>query len=97
MQKAEGLSAHTRILLPVRVGDGIRIQNQMNPTANNRDKTGILIEIRQFDQYFVRVDGSGHVTLRNRTFLRKYLPVILRHPVAMLPKAQFSLHHKANS
>jgi len=31
--------------------------------------------VRQFDQYVVKVDGSGRVTLRNRKFLRKYIPV----------------------
>jgi hypothetical protein len=30
---------------------------------------------RQFNQYVVKVDGSGRVTLRNRKFLRKYIPV----------------------
>jgi hypothetical protein len=39
------------------------------------DKTGVIIEVRQFDQYAVKVDGSGRVTLRNRKFLRKYVPV----------------------
>ena len=38
-------------------------------------QTGTVIEVRQFDQYIVRVDGSGRVTLRNRKFLRRYLPV----------------------
>ena len=34
--------------------------------------------MRQHDQYLVRVDGSGRLTLRNRKFLRKYVPVF--HP-----------------
>ena len=40
------------------------------------DKTGTIIEVRQFDQYAIKVDGSGWVTLQNRKFLSKYLPVI---------------------
>ncbi|KAK3881918.1 hypothetical protein Pcinc_009183 [Petrolisthes cinctipes] len=36
-------------------------------------------------QYVVRVDGSGRLTLNNRKFLRKYLPVIPRAPLAMGP------------
>ena len=36
-----------------------------------------MIEVRQFDQYVVRVDGSGRVTLRNRKFLRKYTPAVI--------------------
>ena len=44
-----------------------------------------MVEVRQFDQYVVRVDGSGRVTLRNRKFLRKYMPVLPRAPLAMAP------------
>ena len=44
------------------------------------DKTGSVVEVRQFDQYVVRVDGSGRMTLRNRKFPRKYVPVIPRPP-----------------
>ena len=36
---------------------------------------GSVIETRQFDQYVIKMDGSGRVTLRNRKFLRKYIPV----------------------
>ena len=39
-----------------------------------------MIEVRQFDEYVIRVDGSGRVTLRNRKFLRKYTPVIAPRP-----------------
>ena len=38
-----------------------------------------MVEVRQFDQYVVRVDGSGRVTLRNRKFLRKFSPVYSPH------------------
>ncbi|GFN93700.1 hypothetical protein PoB_002020600 [Plakobranchus ocellatus] len=41
-------------------------------------KTEIVIEVHQFDQYVIRVDGSGRVTLRNRKFLHLYYPVIAR-------------------
>ena len=37
-----------------------------------------MIEVRQYDQYIIRIDGSGRLTLRNRKFLRKYIPV--HHP-----------------
>ena len=39
-------------------------------------QTGTVIEVHQFDQYAIKVDGSGWLTLQNRKFLRKYLPVI---------------------
>ena len=82
---AERLSANTRILNPLSVGDCVRIQNQTGPHPTKWDKTGIVIEVRQFDQYVVRVDGSGRVTLRNRKFLRLYHPVINRAPISTLP------------
>jgi hypothetical protein len=63
----------------------VRLQNQTGPYPNKWDKTGLIVEVRQFDQYVVRVDGSGRVTLRNRKFLRKYAPVIPRDPLLMLP------------
>ena len=87
MKISERLSEHTRCLPPLVIGDSVRIQNQVGPNPTKWDKTGMVIEVRQFDQYVIRVDGSGRVTLRNRKFLRKYLPVVPRPPVAMLPGA----------
>jgi hypothetical protein len=85
MRAAERLSEHTRPLPQLAVGDCVRIQNQTGPHPTKWDKTGIVVEVRQFDQYVIRVDGSGRVTLRNRRFLRKYLPVVERAPVLMAP------------
>jgi hypothetical protein len=85
MRSAERLTAHTRHLPPLAIGDHVRLQNQTGPYPNKWDKTGLVVEVRQFDQYVVRVDGSGRVTLRNRKFLRKYTPVIPRDPLLMLP------------
>ena len=81
----ERLSEHTRSLPPLKVGDCVRIQNQTGHHPTKWDKTGLVIEVRQYDQYVIRVDGSGRVTLRNRKFLRKYVPVVQRAPVAQLP------------
>ena len=44
------------------------------------DKTGTVIEVRQFDQYVIRIDVSDRVTLRNRKFLWKYSPVATSTP-----------------
>lgn len=85
MRTAERLTAHTRVLPQLVVGDCVRIQNQTGPHPTKWDKTGVVVEVRQFDQYVVRVDGSGRVTLRNRKFLRKYLPVVPRAPLTMCP------------
>ncbi|XP_060073014.1 uncharacterized protein LOC132552840 [Ylistrum balloti] len=75
MKTAERLAEHTKRLLPLKVGDLVRIQNQTGPYPRKWDKTGTVIEVHQYDQYVVRIDGSGRITLRNRKFLRKYTPV----------------------
>ena len=80
MRGAEGWSEHTKRLLPLVVGDHVRIQNQTGLHPLKWDKTGVVVEVRQFDQYIVRVDGSGRFTLRNRKFLSKYIPVHLPAP-----------------
>lgn len=78
MRDAERWSEHTKRLPPLTIGDTVRIQNQRGPHPLKWDKTGVVVEVRQFDQYVVRVDGSGRVTVRNRKFLRRYQPVIPR-------------------
>ena len=80
MKTAEYWSEHTRTRPPLRVGDTVRLQNQTGPNPRKWDKTGVVIEVRQHDQYVIRVDGSGRVTLRNRKFLKNYEPVYQRRP-----------------
>ena len=57
-----------------------RIQNQTGLHPLKWGKTGVVVEVRQFDQYVVRVNGSERDILRNRKFLRKYIPVHLPAP-----------------
>ena len=73
---SEQWSAHTRTLPPLQVGDHVRVQNQTGAHPTKWDLTGIITEVRQFDQYMVRIDGSGRVTLRNRRYLRRFKPFI---------------------
>ena len=75
MKAAERWSEHTRRLPPLAVGNHVCIQNQTGPHSTKWDKTGIIIEVRQFDQYVVRVDRSDRVTICNRKYLRKYIPI----------------------
>ncbi|ELT88836.1 hypothetical protein CAPTEDRAFT_190650 [Capitella teleta] len=74
MRGAEQWSEHTKRLPPLVVGDHVRLQNQVGLNPKKWDYTGVVVEVRQFDQYVIRVDGSGRVTLRNKRFLRKYEP-----------------------
>ena len=80
MKAVERWSEHTRRLTPLVVGNHVRIQNQTGPHLTKWDKTGIIIRVRQFDQCVVRVDGSGRVTICNRKYLRKYIPVSHQPP-----------------
>ena len=79
MMAAERWSEHTRQLPQLKVGDTVRIQNQTGNYPRRWDKTGRIVEVRQHDQYMVRVDGSGRATLRNRRFLRQYTPYVPRN------------------
>ena len=73
MRTAEQLSEHTRRLPPLKVGYQVRIQ--LGPHQKKWDKTGSAIEVGQFNQYVLRVDGSFRVTISNRQFLREFTPV----------------------
>ena len=75
MKACDRLSEHTRRLPPLKIGDHVRIQNQIGPNPLKWDRTGIVVEVRQFHQYAVKIDGSNRSTLRNRKFLRKFLPM----------------------
>lgn len=63
---------HSRPLSQLKAGDAVRLQNQSGPFPTKWDKTGVVLESRQFHQYLVKVHGSGKATLRNRKYLRKY-------------------------
>jgi len=75
IRTADTWAEHTKRLPPLAVGDLVRVQNQTGPHPKKWDKTGSIVEVRQHDQYVIKIDGSGRVTLRNRKFLRKFSPV----------------------
>ena len=80
MKAAKRWSEHTKRLPPLAVGNHVRIQNQTGPYAIKWDKTGVVVEVCQCDQYVVHVDGSGRMTICNWKFLRKYIPVQTKAP-----------------
>ena len=71
----EAWSEHTAKLGPLEVGTKVFIQNQVGHKPRRWDKTGVVVECKDFDQYVVKVDGTGRLTLRNRKFLRKLMPI----------------------
>ena len=68
-------SEHTSKLKPLMVGSKVFIQNQVGNKPRRGDKTGVVMECKEFDQYVVKVDGTGILTLRNRKFLRLFAPI----------------------
>ena len=71
----EAWSEHTAKLGPLEEGMKVFIQNQVGNSPRRWDKTGTVMECKDFDQYLVKVDGTGRLTLRNRKFLRRLTPI----------------------
>ena len=63
---------HSRTTPPLRHVDQVLIQNQTGRFPKKWDRSGIIVEVKENDQYVVKVTGSGRLTLRNRIFLRKF-------------------------
>jgi len=74
IRSCEDLEDGSRDLPALREGDSVLIQNQSKSSGrpNKWDRQGEIIAAKPNDQYLVKVDGSGRLTLRNRRFLRKY-------------------------
>jgi len=74
VKNCERLEAHSRELEPLREGDSVLIQNQTPSSSRSKkwDRQGTIIATGDNDQYLVKVDGSGRLTLRNRRFLRRF-------------------------
>ena len=71
----EAWSEHTAKLAPLEVGMKVFIQNQVGHKPRRWDRTGVIMECKEFDQYVVKVDGTGRLTLRNRKFLKKLMTI----------------------
>ncbi len=72
--KEKAWSAHTRALDVLEVGSMVKVQNQTGPHARKWDLSGVVLESLGHDSYLVWMDGSGHITKRNRKFLRPIRP-----------------------
>ena len=70
----ERWNEHTHRLPPLQVGDHVYLQNLVGNHPRRWERTGTVVEVRQYHQYVVRVDGTGRVTIRNRQHLRKFTP-----------------------
>ena len=86
----ESLRDHSRPFHPLAPGDRVFIQNQQGNNPTKWDRSGIVVESLGNDQYKIKVDGSGRLTLRNRRFLRAYTRVTpsIEHQPVTLPRTQ---------
>ena len=66
----ESLQLRTRTLSRLTVGMIVQIQNQVGNHPTRWDNTGVVVEVKEHNQYVVKVHGTGRLTLRNRQFLR---------------------------
>ena len=75
----EELERHSHPLKDLPVGSIVQVQNQKGNDPLRWDRSGTVVESLGNQQYSVKMDGSGRVTLRNRKFLRKIEPLIPRY------------------
>ena len=73
-REREKWEQHTRELPPLRIGDHVYLQNLTGNHPKHWERTGMVVEVRQYHQYVIRIDGSGRLTLRNRQHLRRFTP-----------------------
>merc|ERR1711888_187345 len=76
-RQEELLSEHTKVLSPLDQNTVVMVQNQTGRHALKWDKSGTIVEVLPFDQYRVRMDGSGRVSTRNRKFIKPISPYSL--------------------
>ena len=74
VKSVESLSEHSKDLPPLHGGNKVFVQNQNGNHPTKWDRTGEIVECRPHNQYLVKIDASGRLTLRNRQFLRKFTP-----------------------
>ena len=88
VKQEEMLTEHTKVLTNLKVSDVVMVQNQCGPHPLKWDKSGMVVEVLPHNQYKIRMDGTGRVSLRNRKFLKPITPyttVTRHHPTTTSP------------
>ena len=75
------MECHARPFLPLPVGAVVQVQNQKGKDPLRWDRSGVVVESLGNQQYTVKMDGSGRVSLRNLWFLRKIKPLVPRYSI----------------
>ena len=97
VKSTESLNQQSHPLDPLNVGDNVFIQNQTGNNPTRWDRSGVVMEVLDFDQYVVKVSGSGRLTTRNRRFLRKFKPHLYYDDQAQPQQTILPVHRKVTS
>ena len=65
------LEQYTKKQKIIPVGDNVAVQNQTGRFPKKWDKTGTVVENKEYDKVLIKLDGSGRLTTRNRRFVKK--------------------------
>ena len=68
---------HTKLPLELEIGDHVSIQNGQGNNPLRWDKRGVIVSIKDYDKYGVRVNGSCCLTFRNCKHLKKFVPMYM--------------------
>ena len=74
MKRGQELTEHTKVLKPLEVSQTVSVQNQRGNKPNRWDQTGLVVEVKGYDQYVVMMDGSRDLSKQNRKFLHPIQP-----------------------
>ena len=75
-KEKEKWTENTKEMKPLEIADHVYLQNLVGNHPLRWERTGVVLEVKPFNQYVIRLDGSGRVTLRNRRHLRKFTPFV---------------------
>ena len=70
------LTEHTKTLAPLKLGMVVAVQNQTGNKPKRWDRSGVIVEVKEHEQYLIKMDGTGRPSLRNRQFLRPIIPYL---------------------
>ena len=84
-------SEHTTKLEKLTVGDKVFVQSPVGPNPKRWERTGTIIESKDYDQYVIKIDGTGRSTIRNRKFLRRLSLIPGKLPTSPLPMVPISV------
>lgn len=58
VKSMEHLNEHFQLLQPLKVGDNVLIQNQTGNRPNKWDHSEVVVEVKDYDQYLVKLSGN---------------------------------------